>query len=97
MRRVEIAVASPRSSASSTIALSAKRAPERKSRSNCPLSCRSSIRPSVAITCWRTAALAPALDDLQIGATAGGLLAEIHGGELGADSILVRTVSTKTN
>jgi hypothetical protein len=31
-------IASPRSSASSTIALSAKRAPERKSRSNCPLS-----------------------------------------------------------
>src|SRR5208337_497021 len=38
-------------------------------------------------------ALAPALDDLQIGATAGGLLAEIHGGEPGADSILVRTLS----
>jgi hypothetical protein len=38
-------------------------------------------------------ALAPALDDLQIGATAGGLLAEIHGGEPGPDSILVRTVS----
>ena len=38
-------------------------------------------------------ALAPALDDLQIGAAAGGLLAEIHGGEPGADSILVRTVS----
>ena len=25
-------------------------------RSSCPLSCRSSTRPSVAITCWRTAA-----------------------------------------
>jgi hypothetical protein len=49
-------VASPRSSASRTIALSAKRAPERNSRSNCPLSCKSSIRPSVAITCWHTAA-----------------------------------------
>src|SRR5271165_6005400 len=36
MRRVAIVVASPRSSASSTIAFSAKRAPERKSRSNCP-------------------------------------------------------------
>jgi hypothetical protein len=34
-RRVAIVVASPRSSASSTIALSAKRAPERKSRSSC--------------------------------------------------------------
>ena len=38
-------------------------------------------------------ALAPALDDLQIGATAGGLLAEIHGGEPNAESIVVRTVS----
>ena len=34
-RRVAIVVASPRSSASSTIALSAKRAPERRSRSGC--------------------------------------------------------------
>src|SRR5271166_2622371 len=39
------------------------------------------------------AALAPALDDLQIGATVRGLFAEIHGGEPGADSILVRTLS----
>src|SRR5208283_5124056 len=38
-------------------------------------------------------ALAPALDDLQIGATAGGLLAEIHGGKPDTDSILVRTAS----
>ena len=49
-------VASPRSSASSTIAFSANRAPERSSRSSCPLACSSSIRPSVAITCWRTEA-----------------------------------------
>ena len=45
-----------RLSESSTIALSAKRAPERSSRSNCALACNSSIRPSAAITCWRTAA-----------------------------------------
>src|SRR5208283_5826138 len=91
---VEIAVASPRSSASSTIAFSEKRAPERNSRSNCPLCCNSSIRPSVAITCWRTAAPSRRLsDDLQIGATARGLLAEIHGGEPDADSIVVRTDS----
>ena len=32
----------------------AKRAPERNGRSNCPLSCNSSIRPRVAITCCRT-------------------------------------------
>src|SRR5208337_882836 len=38
-------------------------------------------------------ALAPALDDLQRGATARGLLAEIHGGAPDADSELVRTVS----
>ena len=40
-------------------------------------------------------ALAPALDDLQIGATAGGFLAEVHGGEPDADSILVRTDSAR--
>ena len=38
-------------------------------------------------------ALAPALDDLQIGAAARGLFAEIHGGMPGADSMLVRTES----
>ena len=38
-------------------------------------------------------ALAPALDDLKIGATAGGLLAEIHGGKPDDNSILVRTLS----
>ena len=36
------------------MALAAKRAPERSSRSNWPLSRKSSKRPSVAITCWRT-------------------------------------------
>ena len=40
-------------------------------------------------------ALAPALDDLQIGATAGGFLAEVHGGEPDADLILVRTDSAR--
>src|SRR5262249_26644245 len=40
--------------AESTSALLAKRAPDRNSRSSCPLSCSSSYRPSVAITCWRT-------------------------------------------
>ncbi len=38
-------------------------------------------------------ALAPALDDLQIGTTAGGLFAEIHRGIPDTDSILVRTAS----
>src|SRR5574337_1443119 len=40
-------------------------------------------------------ALAPALDDLQIGAAARGLLAEIHGGKPAADSMPVRTDSAK--
>ena len=40
-------------------------------------------------------AFAPALDDLQIGAAAGGLLAEIHGGEPDANSIEVRTEPTR--
>ena len=35
----------------STMAFAAKRAPERSSRSNWPLACSSSKRPSVAITC----------------------------------------------
>ena len=35
----------------STMALAAKRAPERTSRSSWPLACKSSKRPSVAITC----------------------------------------------
>src|SRR5271165_6597323 len=38
-------------------------------------------------------ALAPALDDLQIGAACGSLLAKIHGGTPDVDSNLVRTVS----
>ena len=87
-------MASPRSSASSTIALSAKRAPERNSRSSCPLSLQIVDPPErrdhlLADRC----ALAPALDDLQIGAAARGLLAEIHGGKPVADSMSVRTES----
>ena len=94
MRRVEIAVASPRSSASSTMALSANRAPERSSRSSCPLSLQILDPPErrdhlLADRC----ALAPALDDLQIGAAARSLLAEIHGGKPAADSMSVRTKS----
>jgi hypothetical protein len=38
-------------------------------------------------------AFAPALDDLQIGAAAGGLFAEIHGAEPEGDSLRVRTKS----
>ena len=56
MRRAELVVASPAATASTTMALAAKRAPERSRRSNCPLSRKSSTRPSVAMTCWRTAA-----------------------------------------
>ena len=41
-------------------------------------------------------ALAPTLYDLQIGATVGSLLAEIHDREPGADSHLVRTVSARS-
>ena len=40
-------------------------------------------------------ALAPALDDLQIGATDRGFLAEVHDGEPDANSILVRTDSAR--
>ena len=85
--------ASPRSSASSTIALSAKRAPDRKRRSSCPLSCRSSNPPPERRDhlLAHSSRLAPALDDLQISATTRGLLAEIHGRLPDANSIAVRT------
>jgi len=47
MRRAELVVASPAATASTTMALAAKRAPERSSRSNCPLSRAASglVRP----------------------------------------------------
>ena len=51
MRRLAIFIALSSAMAESTIALLAKRAPDRNSRSSCPLSCSSSYRPSVAITC----------------------------------------------
>ena len=69
MRRTSARIAVPSLRASTTIALAAKRAPDRRSRSNWPLSCRSSTRPSVAITCWRTCAPSSAFDDLKIAAT----------------------------
>src|SRR5271166_4132779 len=54
IRRAELVVAAPAAKASTTMALAAKRAPERSRRSNCPLSRKSSTRPSVAMTCWRS-------------------------------------------
>src|SRR5262249_24063382 len=54
MRRLATSIALASAMAESTSALLAKRAPDRNSRSSCPLSCSSSYRPSVAITCWRT-------------------------------------------
>ena len=55
MRRTELVVATPAANASTTMAFAAKRAPERSRRSSWPLSRKSSTRPSVAMTCWRTA------------------------------------------
>jgi hypothetical protein len=82
IRRAALAVTSPDATASTRIALSAKRAPERSNRSNCPLRCNSSSRPSVAFPLLaHHGAFAPAFDDLEVGAAAGGLLAEIHGAE----------------
>jgi hypothetical protein len=45
MRRAELVVTTPFAKASTTMALAAKRAPERRRRSNCPLSRKSSTRP----------------------------------------------------
>ena len=60
---------------------------ERSRRSNCPLSRKSSTRPSVAMTCWRTAAFATAFDDLEIGAPARGFLRKYMTGSHGSDSL----------
>jgi len=51
MRRTAILIPASLLAALSTMALVAKRAPERTSRSSWPLACNSSKRPSVAITC----------------------------------------------
>src|SRR5271157_4677481 len=53
MRVASIVVASPVSTAESSIALSVKRAPERTSRSSSPLALSASSRPRVATTLWR--------------------------------------------
>ena len=93
MRRAEIVVASPRSSASSTIALSAKRSRAQQAL-QLPAFLQFVDPPEGRdhLLAHRRA-LAPALDDLQIGAAARGLLAEIHGGKPEADSMPVRTES----
>ena len=88
MRRAELVVASPAAAASTTMALAAKRAPERSRRSNCPLSRKSSTRPSVSVRYDLLAhrgAFATAFDDLEIGAPARGFLTGIHDGVDGSD------------
>jgi hypothetical protein len=54
IRRTATVMAVSSAAALSKTDLAANRAPERNSRSSCPLACNSSMRPSVAITCWRT-------------------------------------------
>ena len=56
IRRAALAVTAPSATALTTMAFAAKRAPDRSNRSSWPLSRKSSMRPSVAITCWRTCA-----------------------------------------
>ena len=68
MRRTAILIAASSLAALSIMALAAKRAPERNSRSSWPLACRPSKRPSVAITLTHLITVAAALHDLQIGA-----------------------------
>jgi hypothetical protein len=74
-----LVVASPSATPPATMALSAKRAPKRSRRSNCPLWRKSPRRPRAASDLLAHR-LVPAtvLDDLETGATAGGLLSEKH-------------------
>ena len=91
IRRAELVVATPAANASTTMALAAKRAPERSRRSNCPLSRKSSTRPRCDDLLAHGGAFATAFDDLEISAAARGFLAEIHGAVPWSDSLWVRT------
>src|SRR5580693_7135986 len=88
--RTAIWIAASLLAALSTMALAAKRAPERTSRSNWPLACNSVETPERGnhLLAHRLA-VAPAFDDLQIGAPGRGLAAEVHG----RLHVLVRTWS----
>ncbi len=96
-RRTATAFASPRSSASSTIALSAKRAPEAQKPLQLPAFLQLVDPPQGGdnLLAYRRP-LTPTFDNLQIGAAWRGLPAEIHGGEPRDDSIVVRTPSPHT-
>jgi len=76
-----LGTASPAATASRTIALVAKRRRPNRAAAPLPLWRNSSRRPTVAITCWRTAGPAPASRRLQIGAAAGSLLRKYSGAE----------------
>ena len=87
IRRAELVVATPAANASTTMALAAKRAPERSRRSNCPLDAPERCDDLLA----HGGAFATAFDDLEISAAARGFLAEIHGAVPWSDSLWVRT------
>ena len=97
MRRTELVVATPAANASTTMAFAAKRAPERSRRSSWPLSRKSSTRPSCNDLLAHGVAFTAAFDDLEVGAAAGGFLAEIHGAVPWSNSIRVRTRFGKTH
>ena len=79
MRRTSALIAVPSLRASTTIAFAAKRAPDRRSRSNCPLTQVLDTPEGGDHLLADLCTFAAAFDDLEIGATAGGLLAEVHG------------------
>ena len=87
-------VASPSATARTTMALSAKRAPERSSRSNLPAVAQilEAAEGGDDLLTHRPV-LATVLDDLETGATAGGVLSEKHGAEPRNDSFVANTKS----
>ena len=57
----------------------ARRTPETRGASSCPVCCSRSSRPRVAMTLWRGLSVHPAvLNDLEVGAWSGRSLCEIH-------------------
>ena len=79
MRRTSALIAVPSLTASTTMALAEKRAPDRRSRSNCPLVQIFDTPERGDHLLADLRAFAPAFNDLEIGTTARGLLAEVHG------------------
>ena len=94
MRRAELAVAAPAATASTTMGFGGKARARTQQALQLPALAQILDAPERCddLLAHRLA-FATAFDDLEIGAAAGGFLAEIHGGGPESDSIRVRTQS----